>query len=682
MPTDLDTRAINTIRFLAADAVQQARSGHPGLPLGTAAMAYTLWSRHLKFDPSDPAWPDRDRFVLSAGHGSAMLYALLHLYGYDLPLEEIKRFRQWASKTPGHPEFGLAPGVETTTGPLGQGFANGVGMAIAAEHLAALYNRPGFPVVDHYIYALVSDGDLMEGVASEAASLAGHLRLGRLIYLYDDNRITIDGSTDLAFTEDRVARFQAYGWHVTRVDDGNDIEAVDRALSEAKADSRPSLIVCRTHIGFGLPTKQDTAAAHGEPAGDEELNAAKVKLGWPVEPRFLIPDDVRPHLIRQAERGRHAHQAWLDMMARYRQAHPELAAQFDRTQTSDLPRDLAAKVPAFEPDAKGIATRAASGKVLNALALSLPELMGGSADLTPSNQTAIKGEGHFSPEARYNRYLHFGVREHAMGAILSGMALHGGLIPYGGTFLVFSDYMRPAIRLAAMMGLRVIYVFTHDSIGLGEDGPTHQPVEHLAALRAIPNLTVIRPADANETAQAWLFALNHREGPTALALTRQAVPVLDRRELASEAGLLRGAYVLADLGRGKPEVILMASGSEVAIVLEAGKRLAAQGRRVRLVSFPSWELFARQPEAYRRKVLPPEITARVAVEAGRSQGWERWVGGRGLVLAVDRFGASAPYQELYQHFGLTPEAVVKAARKLLPARRATAVRKPRPRADD
>lgn len=674
MPTtDLDNRAINTIRFLAADAVQQARSGHPGLPLGAAAMAYALWSRHLKFDPADPAWPDRDRFVLSAGHGSAMLYALLHLYGYDLPLEDIRRFRQWGSKTPGHPEYGLAPGVETTTGPLGQGFANGVGMAIAAERLAAQYNRPGFPVVDHHIYAIVSDGDLMEGVASEAASLAGHLRLGRLVYLYDDNRITIDGSTDITFTEDRAARFRAYGWHVVHVDDGNDVDAVDHALTEAKADPRPSLIVCRTHIGYGLPTKQDTAAAHGEPPGDEELNGAKAKLGWPVEPRFLVPDDVRAHLREQAERGRQAHHAWREMMGRYRQAHPDLASQFERTQSGDLPEELAlrararwaAKVPEFEPDPKGLATRAASGKVLNALAPALPELMGGSADLTTSNQTAIKGEGDFSAEVRANRYLRFGVREHAMGAILSGMALHRGLIPYGGTFLVFSDYMRPAIRLAAMMGLHVIYVFTHDSIGLGEDGPTHQPIEHLTALRAIPNLTVIRPADANETREAWLFALNHKEGPTALALTRQAVPTLDRRELASAQGLLRGAYVLADLGRGKPEVILMASGSEVAIVLEAGKRLAAQGRGVRLVSFPSWELFARQPAAYQRKVLPPEISARVAVEAGRSLGWERWVGERGIVIGIERFGASAPYQELYRQFGLTPEAVVRAARKLL-----------------
>ncbi len=666
MPTsDLDHRAINTIRFLAADAVQQARSGHPGLPLGAAAMAYALWSRHLKFDPADPVWPDRDRFILSAGHGSAMLYALLHLFGYDLPLDEIRRFRQWGSRTPGHPEYGLTPGVETTTGPLGQGFANGVGMAIAAERLAALYNRPGFPVVDHSIYAIVSDGDLMEGVASEAASLAGHLKLGRLIYLYDDNRITIDGSTDLTFTEDRAARFRAYGWHVLHVDDGNDVDAVDRALTEAKADPRPSLIVCRTHIGYGLPTKQDKAAAHGEPAGDEELNGAKTKLGWPLEPRFLVPEDVRQHALSLAERGRRAHRSWTEMIARYRQAHPELAAQFERIQAGDLPADLAAKVPPFEPDAKGIATRAASGKVLNALAPSLPELMGGSADLTPSNQTAIKGEGAFGVDGRANRYLHFGVREHAMGAVLSGMALHGGVIPYGGTFLVFSDYMRPAIRLAAMMGLRVIYVFTHDSIGLGEDGPTHQPVEHLAALRAIPNLTLIRPADANETRQAWLFALAHKEGPTALALTRQAVPTLDRSTLAPASGLQRGAYVLADLGKGKPEIILMASGSEVAIILEAGKRLAARGRRVRLVSFPSWEIFARQSAAYQRRVLPPEVKARIAVEAGRSLGWERWVGEQGIVIAVDRFGASAPYQELFRQFGLTPEAVLRAARRLL-----------------
>ncbi len=662
---DLESRAVNTIRFLAADAVQQAKSGHPGLPMGAAAMAYVLWTRHLKVDPSDPKWPDRDRFVLSAGHGSAMLYALIHLVGYDLPLEEIKRFRQWGSATPGHPEHGVAPGVETTTGPLGQGFANGVGMAIAAQHLEATYNKEGLPIVDHYIYGIVSDGDLMEGVASEAASLAGHLRLGRLIYLYDDNRVTIDGSTDLAFTEDRAKRFDAYGWQVLRVEDGNDLQAVDRALVAAKADPRPSLILCRTHIGYGLPTKQDTSSAHGEPPGEEELDGAKKKLGWPTEPRFLVPDDVRQHFKASVQRGIKAHHTWLELYARYRTAYPALAGQFVRTQEGRLPEGLAKNVPYFPADPKGVATRSASGKVLNALAPLLPEIIGGSADLTPSNVTLIKDGPDFQGNNRAARYLRFGVREHAMGAILSGLALHGGAIPYGGTFLVFADYMRPAIRLACVMKQRVIYILTHDSVGLGEDGPTHQPIEHLASLRAIPNMTVIRPADANETGVAWLTALERTTGPTALALTRQAVPTLDRTQYSSAEGLRRGAYVLKDLGKGKPELILMASGSEVEILLEAAQRLAEKGTVVRVVSFPSWNLFAEQPLRYRQQVLPPEVRARVAIEAGVPMGWERWVGDVGLVVGISHFGASAPYKEIYQHFGLTADAVVDAARKAL-----------------
>ena len=663
-----DERVINTIRFLSADAVQQAKSGHPGLPMGAAVMAYTLWTRHLRFDPGEPRWPNRDRFVLSAGHGSMLLYSLLHLAGYDLSLDEIKRFRQWGSKTPGHPEYGHTPGVETTTGPLGQGFANGVGMAIAAEHLAATYNRPGLPLFDHRVYGIVSDGDLMEGVASEAASLAGHLRLGRLITLYDDNRITIDGSTDLAFTEDRARRFEAYGWQVLSVADGNDVAAIDQALKTAKADPRPSLIVCRTHIGYGLPTKQDTASAHGEPPGDEELNGAKKNLGWPVEPRFLVPDEARQAFGVAAEAGRKARREWNDLLARYRREHAQSAAPLERVLAGKLPPGLEAGVPAFPADAKGAATRASSGKVLNALAPMLPELVGGSADLSGSNQTAIKDAARFTADDRKGRYLHFGVREHGMAAILSGMALSGGLIPYGGTFLVFSDYMRPSIRLAAMMGLRVIYVFTHDSIGLGEDGPTHQPIEHLAALRAIPNLTVIRPADANETREAWLVALERSTSPTALILTRQNVPTLDRKTYAPARNLRKGAYVLADFGKRKPQVILMASGSEVEIVLEAGRRLAAKGVGVRIVSFPSWELFAAQPAAYRRAVLPPQVTARVAIEAGGPQGWDRWVGERGVVLAIDHFGASAPYKELYARFGLTAERVLREARRLLGAR--------------
>lgn len=659
----LEERAINTIRFLAADAVQKANSGHPGMPMGAAAMAYALWTRHLKFDPRSPDWPDRDRFVLSAGHGSMLLYALLHLTGYDLSMEELKNFRQWGSITPGHPEHGLTPGVETTTGPLGQGFANGVGMALAVEHLAAQYNREGFPIVDHTIYAIVSDGDLMEGLSSEAASLAGHLRLGRLIYLYDDNRITIDGSTDLSFTEERALRFQAYGWHTLVVEDGNDVQAVDQAIRDAKADERPSLILCRTSIGYGLPTLQDTATAHGQPPGEAELAGAKEKLAWPKDPPFLVPDDVREHFLEAGRKGARAHKAWQEMLDGYRAAHTDLAERFQRTQKGDLPQGL--ERMSFAADAKGLATRLASGKALNHMAPFLPELIGGSADLTPSNNTDIKGEPHFSRENRAGRYIYFGVREHAMGSMMNGIALHGGLIPYGGTFLVFSDYMRPSIRLAALTEQRVIYIFTHDSIGLGEDGPTHQPIEHLAALRAIPNLTVIRPGDANETAVAWMVALENKSGPVALALTRQAVPTLDRERFASAEGLRRGAYILADLGSSESEIILMASGSEVSLILEAGERLTEEGHSLRLVSFPSWELFAAQEAGYRNEVLPRAVSARLAVEAGVSQGWREWVGEQGEVISIERFGASAPYKELYKQYGLTVEDILKACHRLL-----------------
>jgi transketolase len=666
---ELQDKAINCIRFLSADAVQQAKSGHPGMPMGAAAMAYTLWTRHLKYDPSDPRWPDRDRFVLSAGHGSALLYSMLHLTGYDLPLDELKRFRQLGSKTPGHPEFGETAGVETTTGPLGAGFSMGVGMALAIEHLAAKYNQPDLPVVDHFIYAIVSDGDLMEGVASEAASFAGHQKLGRLIYLYDDNHITIDGPTEIAFTEDRVKRFEAYGWHTVVVPDGNDVEAIDKAIQAAKKDPRPSLIACRTHIGFGLPTRQDKSSAHGEPPGDEELAGAKQKLGWPVEPRFLVPDEVREHFRPAGERGKKAHAEWTKLMQRYAKAQPERAAEFTRTQAGKLPYGLEKLLPMLPADPKGVATRAAYGKALNATAGALPELIGGSADLTPSNQTSIKDGGDFTPEARGNRYLRFGVREHAMGAILNGIALHGGLLPYGGTFMVFADYMRPQVRLAALMGNRVVFIYTHDSIGVGEDGPTHQPIEHLASLRAIPNLVVLRPADANETNLAWLAALERSNGPTALALTRQALPVYDREKYAPADGLRLGAYVMADLGKGKPAVILMASGSEVELIVAAAEKLVEGGTPVRLVSFPSWELFEAQPESYRKQVLPEGMRARVAVEAGVSQGWERYVGDKGVVLAINRFGASAPYKEVYKLVGLTVENVVAAAHKALAAAR-------------
>lgn len=665
MTPALLSRALNTIRFLSADAVQKANSGHPGLPMGCAALAYVLWMRHLRHNPRNPKWFNRDRFVLSGGHGSMLLYTLLHLTGYDLPLEELINFRQWGSKTPGHPEYGLTPGVEVTTGPLGQGFANGVGLAIAEAHLAARFNLPGHAIINHYTYAIVTDGDLMEGVASEAASLAGHLRLGKLIYLYDDNRISIDGSTDLAFTEDRAARFAAYGWHTQIVPDGNDIDALDRALTAAKADPRPSLILCRTIIGYGLPTRQGTAKAHGEPPGEAELNGAKEKLGWPLEPRFFIPEDVLAHFRQAIPRGEQWENDWRDELVAYRVAHPERAAELERLMSGTLPKGWDEALPAFPPDQKGLATRNASGKILNALAAKIPELLGGSADLAGSNKTMLDGLPAFQADTPVGRNFYFGVREHGMGAILNGMAVHGGLIPYGGTFLVFSDYARPAIRLAALSHYAPIWVFTHDSIGLGEDGPTHQPIEHLAALRAIPNLVLIRPADANEVTEAWKAALARRDGPTALALTRQNVPVLDREIFAPASGLHKGAYVLADLGEGSPVLILMASGSEVSLIVEAGFDLMSEGINVRLVSFPSWELFAQQDAGYQDSVLLPNVAARLAVEAGVAQGWERWVGERGAVLSIEHFGASAPYEVIYEQFGLTPQNVVKKAFEVL-----------------
>jgi transketolase len=660
---NLKNISINTIRFLAADAIEKANSGHPGLPMGTAALAYVLWMEHLKHNPRNPAWPNRDRFILSGGHGSMLLYSLLHLTGYDLSLEEIKNFRQWNSLTPGHPEYGLTPGVETTTGPLGQGFANGVGFAIAEAHLAAVYNKPDFPIIDHFVFALVTDGDLMEGVSSEAASLAGHLKLGKLIYLYDDNRITIDGSTEIAFTEDRGARFEAYGWQVVYVADGNDTDEVNKAIVLAKADPRPSLIICRTHIGFGMPNKQDTSAAHGSPPGEEELNAAKENLGWQVEPRFFIPEEVREHFLSAVPAGAAAEDAWDKMFSRYEKIYPDEALTLKRILRGELPDKW--QIPAFPEDPKGMATRVASGKVINALAEKIPELMGGSADLEPSNKTWIDGSPAFQKEDYTGRNFHFGVRENAMGSIVNGMALHGGVIPYGATFLVFSDYMRPAIRISALSHIPSIWVFTHDSIGVGEDGPTHQPVEHLAALRAIPQLIVLRPSDANETAQAWAYAIQHRNGPTALALTRQSLPVLNRDIYSSAEGLKLGAYILADLGDLEPEVILMASGSEVDLIVKAGERLAAEGVNLRLVSFPSWELFREQDQTYRDQVLPPGIRKRLAVEAGISQGWREWVGDNGKILAVDRYGASAPAAKIFQEFGFTVENVIKLTENLL-----------------
>jgi transketolase len=661
----LEQLCINTLRFLSADAVQQANSGHPGLPMGAAPLAYTIWTRHLRHNPLNPAWPDRDRFILSGGHGCALLYSLLHLTGYDLPLDEIKRFRQWGSRTPGHPEYGLTPGVEATTGPLGQGFSNGVGMAIAEAHLAARYNRPGHEIINHTIYAIVTDGDLMEGVASEAASLAGHLRLGKLIYLYDDNHISIEGPTEITFTEDRGKRFEAYGWHVQRVENGLDVEAIDRAIQAAKADPRPSLIMVRTIIGYGLPTRAGTAKAHGEPPGEAELNGAKEKLGWPLEPRFYIPDEALAFFRQAAVHGPEQEAAWRARFEAYRAEYPDLAAELERRLAGKLPPGWDEDLPEFPADPKGMASRVSSGKVLNAIAAKLPDLIGGSADLAPSTNTWLANSPAFSAEDRTGRNIHFGVREHGMAAIVNGMAYHGGVIPFGATFLVFSDYMRPTLRLAALSHLGSIWVFTHDSIGIGEDGPTHQPVEHLAAVRAIPNLVVLRPADANEVREAWKIAVENRHRPTALVLTRQNLPTLDRTVYASAAGVRKGAYVLADLGGAAPQVILMASGSEVALIVEAGQRLAEEGVAVRLVSFPSWELFAEQDAAYQASVLPPAITARVAVEAGVTQGWHRWVGSGGRVLGLDRYGASAPAKTVFEQLGFTVENVVRLAKALL-----------------
>jgi len=658
----LDQLCINTIRTLAMDAVEQAKSGHPGMPMGAAAMAYVLWARFLRHNPADPAWPDRDRFVLSAGHGSMLLYSLLHLTGYEpFGLDELKHFRQWGSRTPGHPEYGLVPGAEATTGPLGQGFGMGVGMAIAERMLAARFNRPGYKVVDHYTYGLVSDGDLMEGVSAEAASLAGHLHLGKLIYLYDDNRVTIEGSTDLAFSEDTERRFDAYGWQVQRVD-GDNLQAVETALHAARAEAdRPTLIMARTHIAHGSPHKQDSSEAHGAPLGEAEVRLTKKALDWPEDAQFFIPDAVLTHMRRALHSGGVAQEAWLATLSAYEKDYPELAREWGRVMRGDLPAGWESRLPWINPSTGPMATREASGQVLNAVAPALAELVGGSADLAPSTLTYLKGSGDFSATNHAGRNLRFGVREHAMGAILNGMALHGGLRVYGGTFLVFSDYMRPAIRLAALMHLPVTYVFTHDSIGLGEDGPTHQPVEHLAALRAIPNLTVIRPADANETVLAWTVALERTKGPVALVLSRQKLPVLEPKTVAGADGLEHGAYVLADARGGKVDLILIATGSEVPLALQARAALEGQGIGTRVVSMPSWELFEAQSPAYRRRVLPPQVTARLAVEAGVAQGWSRYVGPQGDVLSIERFGASAPQQVLFREYGFTVENVVHRA---------------------
>lgn len=654
MSTDLQTRAINTLRFLSADGVQKANSGHPGLPMGTAAMAYTIWTRHLRHNPLNPKWAGRDRFILSGGHGSMLLYSLLHVTGYDVSLDDLKSFRQWGSITPGHPEYGVTPGVEVTTGPLGQGFANGVGMAIAASHLAATFNQRGHEIIDPFIYAIVTDGDLMEGVTSEAASLAGHLSLGRLIYLYDDNHISIDGATDLAFTEDRAARFRSYGWQVLMVEDGNDVEVIDKLIQEAKADPRPSIIMCRTMIGFGAPNRQGTSKAHGEPLGDEELNAAKDNLSWPKEPRFFIPDDVLEFYRKAVDRGRELEFDWKTRFDGFVQLFPALGAELQRRLNGELPKDWESTLPTFPVDAKGMGTRVASGKTINAIAPTLPELVGGSADLAPSNNTKIDGSPAFQKDSYQGRNFHFGVREHAMGSVVNGMSVFGGVIPYGATFLVFADYMRATIRLAALSHYPSIFIFTHDSVGLGEDGPTHQPIEQLTSLRIIPNLVVIRPADANETAQAWKVAIERRNGPTVLALTRQNVPTMDTTPQVE-----RGAYIVKDFGA--PEIILMASGSEVGLILESAQKLADEGVGVRVVSFPSWELFEKQDDAYRESVLPKNIQKRLAVEAGAGIGWERYAQS---VISIEHYGASAPAKIIFEKFGFTVENVVAKAKSL------------------
>jgi transketolase len=659
--TETDLLAVNALRFLAVDAVQQANSGHPGMPMGAAAMAFTLWSRHLKHDPSNPDWFDRDRFVLSAGHGSMLLYGLLHVFGYDLPMDELRRFRQWGSRTPGHPEHGDTPGVETTTGPLGQGLANGVGMALAERLLAARFNRPGHTVVDHHTYGIVSDGDLMEGLSHEAASLAGHLGLGKLIYLYDDNGISIDGPTSLSYSDDVPARFAAYGWHVVRVEDGNDLDAVDEALDEARAEhARPSLVLVRTHIGFGSPAKQDTAGVHGSPLGPEEVLATKRNLGWPESPAFHVPDAVYRHAAESTRRGRAARETWTRALEAYATEFPGEAAELRAWIGGALPADWEQALPRYAAGDR-MATRKASGKAIAALAARIGNLVGGSADLTPSNNTAVPGRDAQSHLAPGGRYFHFGVRELGMAAISNGLVLHGGLRPYCGTFLVFSDYMRPAVRLSAIMRQPVIYVYTHDSIGLGEDGPTHQPVEHLAALRAIPGLVVLRPADASETSEAWRIAIARTDGPTALALTRQDTVVSPETAARAAEGVRRGGYVLRE-GGDRPDALLVATGSEVGLALAAADLLAAEGVQVRVVSMPSWELFEAQPQAWRDSVLPPGVTRRVAVEAGVSLGWARYVGPAGRTVSVDRFGASAPDAVLFEQFGFTPERVADAVR--------------------
>jgi transketolase len=667
--TDLDQRSINTIRTLSLDAVQKANSGHPGLPLGMAPAAYVLWTKFLRHNPKNPKWFNRDRFLLSAGHGSMLLYSLLHLTGYDLPLEELKRFRQLHSKTPGHPENVLTPGVEITTGPLGQGFANGVGMGMAQKHLAALYNKPGHAVIDHFIYCICSDGDLMEGVSYESASLAGHLKLDNLIYLYDDNHVTIDGFTDLAFTENVTKRFEAAEWHVSEVDDGNDLKAIERAIREAqKIKGKPKLIRIKTVIGYGMP-KQGTNKAHSDAPGEEAVRETKRNLGWPEDKHFFIPKEVLAHFREAVKNGSKYEKEWEAAVKKYEKAFPELGKSFTDTRTAHLPEGWERSLPGFK-DVEAKATRAYSGEVINAIAGAIPQMIGGSGDLTPSNNTYIKSSADFQPGQYQNRNIHFGIREHAMASTMNGMALYGSVIPFGGTFQTFSDYMRPAIRLAALSHIRVLFVFTHDSIGLGEDGPTHQSVEHLAALRAIPNLAVIRPCDAHEVREAWRAALRRDNGPTSFALSRQKVMVIDRKKYADARGLHKGAYVLAeahtkDGNSTTPKLILIATGSEVGLAIEAREHLTKSGIPTRVVSMPCWEFFDAQSAGYKESVLPSAVKARLAIEAGVSLGWSKYVGDAGDTLTVDRFGESAPAEDVFRDFGFTVENVIRKAKRLL-----------------
>jgi len=649
------------------DAVQEAESGHPGMPMGMADAAFVLWTKFLKHDPQHPDWFNRDRFILSAGHGSMLLYSLLHLTGYDLPLEELVNFRQLNSRTPGHPEYGLTPGVETTTGPLGQGFGTGVGMAMAEAHLAARFNTDEFSIVDHFTYGIVSDGDLMEGISHEAASLAGHLELGKLVYLYDANRISIDGSTDLTFTEDVAKRFDAYDWHIQQVD-GHDRQAVESAIETARNHlEQPSLIICRTHIGYGSPNKQDSETSHGAPLGEEEIRKTKEVYGWDPDKKFYIPDEVLDYFRQAVERGSDYYEDWQKLREAYGEIHPDQLNQFEKFLNRELPENLDDLLPFFDADETEIATRAASGRVINAIAGEISNMIGGSADLTGSNKTWINDSDVFNADDYRHRNIYFGVREHAMAAAVNGMALHGGLIPYGGTFLIFSDYCRPAIRIAALAGIPSIFVFTHDSIGLGEDGPTHQPVEHLASLRAMPNILVLRPADANEVSWAWKAALEYRKGPALLALTRQKIPVFDREGMGDARGVLKGGYVLSDTDNETPDALLIATGSEVQLALKAQSALREQNIEARVVSMPSWELFEMQDENYRNTVLPPEVKTRISIEAAATFGWEKWVGSEGVSIGLDRFGASAPYRDIYQKFGFTADRIVDEVTKALNA---------------